>query len=257
MEAGSVMKWASQFPDHLIPLAIALVRLVSDQYYVGGGRYYELIDKMLLASGLDQRGNVVICQWQPEGKSAPELSHRLHSRGRWPNKFCRLDDPDTWTALDSEGTHEFVIVDDFVGTGGTLEKLRPKKGRGLQDLLDAFPNSHASIFVMVALEKGLERATAHLDLSRERTALYVGVVLTSADTCFSEDSSVIESAVERQAFKDFCLGDGRTRMGLSKTMCLGAGADGVLTVFQDSVPNNTIAVLWSDKGKDWRPLFPR
>jgi hypothetical protein len=77
--------------------------------------------------------------------------------------------------------------------------------------------------------------------------------LDDSDRLFNELSKVFPDPNERAEAEDIAHRFGRD---LVKDNPLGYGNSQAAIVFEENCPNNSLPILWSDRG-NWRPLFPR
>jgi hypothetical protein len=89
--------------------------------------------------------------------------------------------------------------------------------------------------------------------------LWVCELLTGNYFAFSEDTSFWTSPHDKEEAKALCVDLGAA---IYHDAPLGFGNQGLLIVFPDTCPNNTLPILHSDGGSatggaKWVPLFPR
>jgi hypothetical protein len=151
----------------------------------------------------------------------------------------------------------FVVVDDFVGSGGQIRSLFSPPDRVLPRLLDRYPSSIVRILVVVGFESGLQTARELVGDYRDRVEILAAILLNDSDRCFTDSSKIIPDPEQRNEFRRFCTSVAQEKMrGLPSRFWLGYEENGALVVFSDSVPNNSVPILWYGGGS-WMPLFPR
>jgi len=247
------VEWVNQFDLAIRPLVDHLVRSMVERRYVMSEReFHDTIDRIVAESGVERGSRVVLCEWQPFGKSGPMMTHRVKERGDWGRRAVTLnlaDDPDVWRARIGGRELPAVLADDFVGTGDSLAAIEPR----LRLLLDTCPGLRVRVLLVAGFVDGVRRMR-HLEREYgDRFKVVVGRLLQNSDTCFHETSSLLGPA-ERLAMGAFCDGFG----GLVETRIpRGYGRLGALFAFPESVPNTTLPPLWFDSRlSEWRPLLP-
>ena len=144
-----------------------------------------------------------------------------------------------------------VLIDDFVGTGGTLV-------RGLQANIDTLRRANAKgIRIIVMAVVGFARARSHIN--RFIDAEQLDAVVHFCDSLgeeyrvFSDRSRVFPNSYDRDHARDVAERQG---VVLFQRHPLGYSDSQSLVVFSDHCPNNSLPILWSTK-EGWPALFPR
>jgi hypothetical protein len=151
-----------------------------------------------------------------------------------------------------DGVKTVVLVDDFIGSGGTAMKSIAAVADQVRDLPKRASLSWY-LFAVTGLPEGVD-AVASSD-----AALQLGLrvelahPLSEASLPFSSGSSVFTEREDREQARR-CVVEYGERIGAKWP--LGFGGDAALVVFPDNCPNNAPAILWSDAG-GWGPLFAR
>jgi hypothetical protein len=146
------------------------------------------------------------------------------------------------------------LVDDFVGSGMTLSSICE---RSLPQLLAASPRSEVLVVVVVGFEVGLRAVMDKVRQWGDRVRLVPGRVLSDHDRCFTPESTILKTTEARDDMETACRIIAKENYPglLRKGRHLGFAKVGSLVVFSDTVPNNSLPVLWHDSGS-WKPLFP-
>ena len=252
-------RWADQFRRDLRPLAAHLVRQIADSYFIGSTDFYRFLDELIARSGIAAGGQVAFCSWEPLGKSSPRVAHAMKNQARWKVVFDinLAGDPRTWPNLQERGVRNLILADDFVGSGKTLSRLF-LGGRGpLAQLLLANPEVSVHVLIVAGFEGGLRNMKFSIPaLLLKQVRMVVARLFTSRDQCFESKSRILTSDEQRKALQQFCLDvAAKYYPGLHPDARLGFNALGALVVFPDTVPNNSLPILWHDTG-GWLPLFP-
>jgi hypothetical protein len=145
-----------------------------------------------------------------------------------------------------------VVIDDFVGTGGTaidsLTRMNEQIGNDLRA-------SEVKLFLIIicgfadALEK-VRKVGEDLKLPLE---IYCSDILSESDRAFSVSSIAFETDGDRLRARDLARGQGES---LERKWPLGHGNCEALVVFFANCPNNTLPIIFKS-GADWTALFPR
>lgn len=102
----------------------------------------------------------------------------------------------------------------------------------------------------------LKRVHATLGSYRDRIELIPGHMFRDEDQCFSPTSRIFPDVHHQDLLRDFCVQVAAEHFpSLPSHMRLGFEDTAAITVFFDTVPNNSLPVLWHDQGT-WHPLFP-
>ncbi len=198
--------------------------------------------------------NIVISFFGSHGKRGPTYAkHYADENQVYSNRIVR---PDHLNAKIEEfsDVKGIVFVDDFIGTGRTAQ-------RELKEILEEITDSleKAEICVFVVFISGFKRAAERLEKNLRSVAsdlrVTVAEPLDESDKCFSDMSAVIQDEARRARAKEIA---GQYGKDLVKRSPLGYGNCQALVVFENTCPNNSLPILWSEgtKGR-WRPLFPR
>jgi hypothetical protein len=259
LPAETTERWLAQFPDELVGVAANLARQIARTYFIGAASYYEAVNELgrrvrdIAATRGDGR-RVVMCSWQHMGKSAPAVAHDLKTLGNL-DIAGELDlriEPSLWPDEFSSST--FVIPDDMIGSGRTLGRLIANPDRPLPTLLSRYLGAHVVIPVLVAYIPGVQKAAKQPEWPSDDVTVIPRMILMPSDTCFSESSRVVKSAASRASLEHFCrqVAVGKMR---GCRFPLGYQELGSLVVLHNTVPNNTVPIVWHDTGT-WTPLFP-
>ena len=250
-----VEEWLGQFPVRYRPTAMVLLRNIAARYYFDSASYHSLLQDCIRACNLPAYTAVCFCGWQQLGKSGPKVAHQIRNQANWTaSEDLDLSRPSTW-AFDSNGApRHFLLVDDFVGSGMTLsstcEWLLPR-------LLATYPLSEVVVVVVVGFESGLRAVMDKVRQWGDRVRLVPGRVLTDRDRCFTPESTILKTAEVRADMETACRIIAKEHYPglLRKGRHLGFAKIGSLVVFSDTIPNNSLPVLWHNSGM-WKPLFP-
>lgn len=252
-------QWRNQFPPEFRAIASDIVLKIARRYYTGAEKYYRSIQFLIRQSNIPQGATVTFCKWEGLGKSGPRVAHTLKNQAGW--KVARfevdLSMPNyMWPKLTVEEAQWFILADDFVGSGETLARLWRPKTAPIRQLLDRYPRSRMRILIVQGFSKGLTEVQKVIGSFRDKVRLVPADVLSEEDRCFHPTSKILPVASQRELFRRFCLDIANKKfLALPSRFHLGYDAMGALAVFYDTVPNNTIPVLWCSQGS-WQPLFP-
>jgi hypothetical protein len=251
--------WMAQFPMELQPVALHLVRKIATDYYVGIQRYHESLDSLIHRSGIPDNGEVVFCRWQALGKSADRVANILKNQAGWKvHADLDLRQPvNSWPSLSEKEAYWFVLADDFIGSGTTVGSLFGSPESPIPRLLGRYPRARLILLVVAGFEVGIRRVRAEIARYRNRVEMMLANLWHDEDQCFHPASRVILDANQRGKLRAFCLHAAETLMRrLPPKFRLGYKEIAGVVVFHDSVPNNSLPILWHRSDK-WQPLFPR
>jgi hypothetical protein len=164
--------------------------------------------------------------------------------------------PDNWPQFGPKPPSVFIVVDDFVGTGGTLCSLWEDEPKRLVRLLERYPGSRAVVLAVAALDDGVRKVRESLCRHCPgRAQFLVGTEFDEGDRCFSEASRAVPRPEQRTQLRQFCEETGIRLFPKGKKFWFGYEDSQSLVVFPNTVPNNSLPILWHDEG-GWVPLFP-
>jgi hypothetical protein len=151
-----------------------------------------------------------------------------------------------------EQPHTLVFIDDFIGTGESACKCFKQINAQCGDLLRA---SQLRIFFITlsGFEQGKQKIEEVLREINLNVRVRVCELLGEENKCFSESSSLFSEILERERAKTIAYRYGVT---LVPDHPLGYGECQAAIAFEDSCPNNTLPIFWSD-AHGWIPLFKR
>lgn len=150
-----------------------------------------------------------------------------------------------------------VIIDDIVGTGGSLAgNLRSFVEQNADLLAEAKPIIQA--FALFGTVEGCDRVRAALgDLDYPNIDFRVGETLSPQSFAFEGPTGIFATTDDFERAKALVTDIGVT---IYRKQPLGFGQQGLLLVLPMTVPNNTLPLLHSHSKGDkpgWRPLFER
>jgi hypothetical protein len=153
---------------------------------------------------------------------------------------------------EKSGIKALVIIDDIIGTGKTIisniniyitdeikEIIKKRKIPIYISTITGFLDSKEKILTAISNDLDCE--------------IFIYDILADDDKCFSNDSRIFDSPIDRKKTKDICLSKGET---LEPKMPLGYGNSELLIAFPINCPNNTLPIFWKKSNK-WNPLFER
>lgn len=154
----------------------------------------------------------------------------------------------------SDRIRAIVVVDDFVGTGGSASS-------GLQSLHDEISDiirvrDVKVVFACVAaFADGWNAVRQRVRDLKFGVEVFCCDLLDDTHRLFGERSRTFPDSDEREKAKTIAS---RCGAATEKHAPLGFGNLGLAVVFERGCPNNTLPILWGESSKPlWRPLFPR
>jgi hypothetical protein len=236
------------------------VRWIASTYFIDDREYFRAIEVLIERSGIPRRTNVIFCRWQSEGQSGPRVANQVKNRAHWRivagNDIDLTRDEAQWPRLDADAKHQLVLVDDFVGSGRTISKLFVGEAAPVPRLLRQLPNARMWIGIIAGYENAFSEAISNFGEYASRIRITPYKLLTEQDKCFSDTSRILQNPNIRAQVKAFCLQTAEKHYPkLPQGMRLGFNESGALIVFYDTVPNNSLPIIWHNEGS-WYPLFP-
>ena len=244
LSISGVEKWLRQFSLDLRPIAMHLIRRITRDYYVSAADYHGAIQYLIDKSGLAKAQSVTFCKWQAFGRSGPRVAHQMKNQGHLRSvSDIDLSNPSSWNAAPTETV--FVIADDFVGSGKTLSSLF--QDGTLKRLLAERKDALLRVLVIAGFERGLDKVKSSMNGLAE---LKVFKIFNEGDRCLGDSSQILPRLEAQCALRAFC------KDKLPHSIALGYNKLASLVVFPDTVPNNSLGILWYDNSDKWYPLFP-
>lgn len=262
-----VKAWLEQFgAARSQELMFALLKRVRERGYYNSQRVFPILKRLhaLILAEMASDGewaqqvrkrrptNVFVSYLDKEGKSGASMLYEYRTANGLPSGLTGSLEDAAAFARAAATRSVIVLVDDFIGTGGTfvegLRRLEELMGKTVADC------GHAVFGAVVAgLNHGVHAVKAATDVR-----CFVGDELTSQDRAFSPDAGIFQSDVDRLEAQALCADIGGT---LEPKHPLGYNDCQALVVFEHRCPNNTLPVFYKEgrsyQGHDWLPLFPR
>jgi len=237
MVEARIVRWLAQFPDEDVPLAIDVIRAVR---YVNASnlramtrQLFQIVSEELEARGYDRAAFVAVGD---AGSGSGTVARVLRELTR--NSNYRMASMIQVAQLPSGEVDAIVFVDDFSGTGRTLEKW-------WENVEPIVRPTNAAIFVglLIINDRARQCIEGFADV------LAVEELAPTADV-FAPESIVFSDDDKARLLKN-CR---RTACGPKYER--GFGECGLLLAFKHGCPNNSLPILWY-RGDKWRPLFNR
>jgi hypothetical protein len=192
------------------------------------------------------------------GKSGSAAVSRFCNQNRIPKANCGTPEKAvTALAGATTGRSILVCVDDFVGTGSSA--VEGFNSNVLPLLKEHVRDWQERLLVVYAAVVGLEQGLYYIEeeLGSDVT-VFAAIRLTEADRAFSPENDIFVTPEARERARQLALEIGKA---LESKHPLGYEDSQALIVFPDTVPNNTLPILYKQgktyKNNPWLPLFPR
>lgn len=267
-EVTEVRIWLRQFDDDIrITLAWKLLKQLASHGYVSEGRRQnalriigESVENKRRKLGTTWRqafgrlDNLCVTYVDSEIKSGAATT-RDFAKAKRPGKYGPSTDIDSWLSSHVEKEPIVVVVDDFAGTGSTVEKGllrffgRAQSKSRIERLIE---EERLGLYLLFAFPEAVQRLQQTFPGLEIVVAEYFGdeVRAVEADAdIFSPEELAFAKEVLLQYGRDLYPGNP-----------LGFGDLAALVVFHNTVPNNTLPIFWSNgkaNERPWKPLFPR
>ena len=162
-----------------------------------------------------------------------------------------------WPSTRSVDSPWFIIADDFVGTGNTISKLMATPDAPLNRFIRKMPHAQLRFLIVAGFEDGIRKIRAAASVSFGNNAkVSVARLFNRHDRCFDSSSRILSTPSQQAALRDFCFELGTKKLKrLPTDMYLGFESFASLVVLADTVPNDSLPMLWC-QGDSWYPLFP-
>lgn len=153
-------------------------------------------------------------------------------------------------------TSAIVVIDDIIATGRSIATNLQVFIDKLKDVLEQ-QDIPIYLIALCATIEGDQYVRRFLDrLDYNNITLRVCEIIDNANLPFHSDSEIWTSADEAAQAKALCEDVGSR---IYRRAPLGFGQSGLLVVFPNTTPNNSLPILHSaaKSGAAWEPLFPR
>jgi len=198
-----------------------------------------------------RRDDIVVSYLDASGKSGSRLAKMYAEENRIYQDFV-VDKAQLSSALRRDAVRALVFVDDFIGSGNSatsnLRTLEEEVGELLRE--SGIP---MFLVAIAGFELGKRRIERAMERSNLTGGVFVGEVLDETAKCFGGSSRILTNPDDRSRAMELAWHYGSM---LEKRIPLGYEDGQLALVFDDSVPNNSLPILWS-ASREWRPLFPR
>ena len=267
-DVAEVRRWLRQFDDESrIEVAFLLLRPLVERGFINEGANVNGLTNMVDALNARRRevgdgawrvvrrrlDNLYLGHVDSETKSGAATARELGRRMR-PGKCASIEEMKTWAHAHLNDDPMLVIVDDFVGTGGTLAK-------GLDRLwsldADLFSELAEQGRVVCCLQTAFPEGIARVGRKFPHVQVLAMTTFDDDLKAFAPEAGIFEDDGDRTFAEDVMLQIGRQ---LVRQNPLGFGNMGALVSFHNTIPNNTLPVLWAAgraNGREWVPLLPR
>lgn len=269
-DVTEIRLWLRQFDDDIrIDISFQLLKRLAEKGFVTEGAKLKALSKIEEALLAKRRGtgdgawkvirgksdNLCITYVDTEMKSGATTARELVKRLR-PGKSGAPNTLADWMKSHLDKDALILIVDDFAGTGSTIQKGLKKFfcQEGVKEVLDIYlSEGRVLCYLLYSFPGALQKL-------RE---IYPRVEFLAADVFGEEvcaldsEAGIFESEEEIQFAREVLIQIGRE---LTPQEPLGYGDMSALVVFHNTVPNNTLPMFWSSgtvNDRPWKPLFPR
>ncbi len=200
-----------------------------------------------------RRRDVIISALGELGKSGVEYAKRYADENQiYQDNVVAVQD--IMPLLEKRAPVQAVVfLDDFIGTGRSLiDQIRLAAER-LREVASAAKETRIFIVCVAGFTEGQKRVEEELETLDLGIALHVCDSLDDAARLFSKRSRAFQSEPERQNALNIAYEHGARLVSKAP---LGFGECQAAIVFDNTIPNNSLPILWQE-GPAWRPLFPR
>ena len=205
------------------------------------------------------RRDILVSYLGPVGRSGPSMARLYRQQNEIWHENC-VEAGQIGDKLRSDpGIHAVVIVDDFVGTGGTAERHFRKFVTDEPDAVDLMRSRQTAVSYVVAagIDVGLHRIERALADAPIRVSVICMEELGSESRAFDPSSPIWADAQERELAEEIATSFGKR---LEPRAPLGFGGSQGLVVFEGNCPNTSLPILYKRRRAHedpFQPLFPR
>jgi hypothetical protein len=198
-----------------------------------------------------RRSDVLVSYLDGAGKSGPEIARKYRTVSGIVSDNI-VEQSALRDAISNKSPRALVFVDDFVSTGRSASEGVARLPEAVIELLGR--QSVRVGFVCIAgFEDGLKFIQNAFKAREIRARVHAGDTLSEGDRVFSQQSTFFSGETERTRAEEIVARQGKQ---LERSHPLGYENAQAAIVFDGSCPNNTLPILWAERG-DWIPLFPR
>jgi hypothetical protein len=269
-DVTEIRLWLRQFDDDVrIDIAFQLLKRLAERGYVTEGAKLQALSKIEEALYARRRetgdgvwkvirgksDNLCITYVDTEMKSGATTARELTKRLR-PGKSGAPNTLSDWMKSHVEKDALILIVDDFAGTGSTIQKGLEKffSQEDAKEILESYLSERRILcYILYSFPGALQK----LRESYPRVEFIATHVFGEEVRALDSEAMILENEEEIKFARDVLIQIGRE---LTPQTPLGYGDMGALVVFHNTVPNNTLPVFWSSgtvNDRSWKPLFPR
>ena len=269
-----VKAWLDQFSgQRQQELAMTLLQHLKTEGYIDEARLYQMcksLHRIVVQEEADigdwaprmkrrKTTNLFVSYLGNDGKSGSTLLYRYRTANNLPTQLTGSPEEAVEFLRESARVQKrtvIVLLDDFIGTGGSCIDALGSFRELMAKLLDQTPNIGLYVGALVGFQAGLKairnsttELDAHVLFQRE---------LNSSDRAFSPSARIFKSDSDRLEAERMCRGIGEV---LEPNQPLGYGDCQALITFQHRCPNNTLPIFYKAgvryHGREWIPLFKR
>ena len=267
-DVAEVRRWLRQFDDdNRIEVAFSLLRRLVEKGFVNEGASVNNLEKMkkcIQARRLEvgngnwrmvrrRLDNLCISYVDSETKSGAATARDLAKRMS-PGRCGRLNDIRAWIRGHIDSDPLLVIVDDFAGTGNTLNSGLERLFMEDDKVLNKLGKEGR---ILCCLQTAFPEAVQRLESEFPDVCVFVMETFGDEVRAFEPGGDIFADEGERIFAQDALL---QVCRQLTPQNPLGYGDMGGLVAFHNTIPNNTLPAFWSSgtvNDRPWEALLPR
>lgn len=243
------IKWVLQFDSEDYPLALRILENIDVLAQRDLRSAFEIAQAKLERAAIEKgspikRSNTLYAGVGQASKSGALMAYHYRQTAEIPESdFFFMDDEE---AIDFSKIENIVLLDDVIGTGGSVGKDVAQIAAEVHTL-----SKSRNIFVVTVagysggISKVVEETGASVIAALEYTSKDS---VTDFDAAFYSGLPMADRAKTLERIKRYCR--------IASRSDLGYGGVGGLLVFDHNTPNTSLPVIWA-RGNGWIPLFPR
>lgn len=215
---------------------------------------YEIVNRSVkreLRLNKLKRSDILVSYMDKSGKSGARLARVFADEAKIIVNNL-VEKGELAKALEKKDIRALVFVDDIVCTGTSAISYLQELNASVAETVNRL-GIKVMFVAVVAYKEGWEKIQALAEELDMQVDCRCCELLDETDKCFSSRSKIFPEINDREFAKGVAMHYGRE---LEKKWPLGYGDLELAVVFEGSIPNNSLPILWAESSL-WTPLFRR
>lgn len=238
-----IIRWLENFEANEVELAIDFLFFLE---YIDMAELSFRIDELFRQALylIPRDHNIVIYPGVSSYPKSPEvINYILKDTPAYKTRTNCTIVRDLSKILDRKTATAFILIDDFIGSGGSFEKGYDTVAK-LKSWMDVNPFIQQRHLIAVVCMKGGSEF-----IRKKYSEIHIHAEVR--DEIFNTATSPFRISQNTSLMRDLALKYGKQ---ISKTS-LGFSNNAALVAFGHTTPNNTLPIIWSSN--NWHPIYPR